>query len=145
MKVTWLVDGTTVGTASSERTLSWPLAIGAHEIEVRDARASLWLDSEEAPEAAYDEHQFDRVTEVSVFLYSGRDDMFTRVCRYFPSPDCVALKRIFLAHYPQEGTRIQPHVRERVGVWIHREVEASSAVSAGSPQGPFSRVRSLNP
>jgi penicillin-binding protein 1C len=37
MKVTWLVDGTTVGTASSERTLSWPLAIGAHEIEVRDA------------------------------------------------------------------------------------------------------------
>jgi membrane carboxypeptidase/penicillin-binding protein PbpC len=37
MKVTWLVDGATVGTASSERTLSWPLAIGAHEIEVRDA------------------------------------------------------------------------------------------------------------
>ncbi len=35
--VTWLVDGATVGTASSERSLSWPLAIGAHEIEARDA------------------------------------------------------------------------------------------------------------
>ena len=35
--VTWLVDGAHVGTASSERSLSWPLAVGAHEIEARDA------------------------------------------------------------------------------------------------------------
>jgi penicillin-binding protein 1C len=35
--VTWLVDGTTIGTASSERSVSWPLAIGPHEIEARDA------------------------------------------------------------------------------------------------------------
>ena len=35
--VTWLVDGAPIGTASSERSLSWPLAIGAHEIEARDA------------------------------------------------------------------------------------------------------------
>jgi hypothetical protein len=91
-----------------------------HGFEVQGARASLWLDAEEAPETAYDERQFDRVTEISVFLYSGRDDMFTRVCRYFPSQECGALKRIFLAHYPQEGARIQPHVRERQGVWIHR-------------------------
>jgi membrane carboxypeptidase/penicillin-binding protein PbpC len=34
--VTWLVDGATIGTASSERSLSWPLAIGAHDIEARD-------------------------------------------------------------------------------------------------------------
>ena len=92
-----------------------------HGFEVQGARASLWLDTEEAPESAYDEHQFDRVTEISVFLYSGRDDMFTRVCRYFPSQECGALKRIFLGHYPQEGARIQPHVRERPVVWIHRD------------------------
>jgi hypothetical protein len=91
-----------------------------HGFEVREARASLWLDSEEAPEAAYEEHQFDRVTEISVFLYSGRDDMFARACRYFPSRECEALKRIFLAHYPQEGSRIQPQIRERTGIWIHR-------------------------
>ena len=35
--VTWLVDGASIGTTSSERSLSWPLAIGAHEIEARDA------------------------------------------------------------------------------------------------------------
>jgi hypothetical protein len=93
-----------------------------HGFEINDSRASLWLDAEEAPESAYDEHQFDRVTEISVFLYSGRDDMFTRVCRYFPSSECGALKRIFLAHYPQEASRIQPHVRERAGIWIHREI-----------------------
>ncbi|TMQ70616.1 MAG: hypothetical protein E6K80_07965 [Candidatus Eisenbacteria bacterium] len=95
-----------------------------HGFRVHEARASLWLDAEEAPESTYDEHQLDRVTEISVFLYSGRDDMFTRVCRYFPSSDCGALKRIFLAHYPQEASRIQPHVRERAGIWIHREIPA---------------------
>jgi penicillin-binding protein 1C len=36
--VTWLVDGRPIGTASSERSLSWPLAIGAHEIEARDGQ-----------------------------------------------------------------------------------------------------------
>jgi penicillin-binding protein 1C len=35
--VTWLVDGAAIGTASSERALSWPLAVGAHDIEARAA------------------------------------------------------------------------------------------------------------
>ncbi len=34
--VTWMVDGASIGTASSERSFSWPLAVGAHEIEARD-------------------------------------------------------------------------------------------------------------
>jgi penicillin-binding protein 1C len=34
--VTWLVDGVSIGTASSERSFSWPLTIGAHDIEARD-------------------------------------------------------------------------------------------------------------
>ena len=34
--MTWLVDGTTIGTASSETPLAWPLAVGRHEIEARD-------------------------------------------------------------------------------------------------------------
>ncbi len=97
-----------------------------HGFDVAVPRASLWLDAEEAPESAYEEHQFDHVTEVSVFLYIGRDDMFTRVCRYFPSDECEVLKRIFLAHYPSDGARIQPHVRERQGFWIHRKAEEPS-------------------
>ena len=34
--VTWSIDGTAFGRTSSDRALSWPLAVGAHEIEVRD-------------------------------------------------------------------------------------------------------------
>jgi membrane carboxypeptidase/penicillin-binding protein PbpC len=35
--LTWYVDGERIGTSSSERALSWPLAVGHHEFEVRDA------------------------------------------------------------------------------------------------------------
>ena len=34
--VTWSIDGTAFGRTSTDRALSWPLAVGAHEIEVRD-------------------------------------------------------------------------------------------------------------
>ena len=91
-----------------------------HGFQVEDSRASLWLDAEETPESAYDEHEYDHVTEVSVFLYSGRDDMFTRVCRYFPSEHCEVLKKIFLSHYPEGDGGIQTRLRERPGFWIHR-------------------------
>lgn len=36
--LTWLVDGATIGTASSESAVAWPLQIGTHDIEVRDAQ-----------------------------------------------------------------------------------------------------------
>ena len=35
--LTWYIDGQRLGTSSSERALSWPLVVGAHAIEVRDA------------------------------------------------------------------------------------------------------------
>jgi hypothetical protein len=35
--VRWRVDGVTVGSASSERPLSWPLVVGTHRVEVEDA------------------------------------------------------------------------------------------------------------
>jgi penicillin-binding protein 1C len=35
--VRWTVDGTALGSASSDRALSWPLAVGTHRIEVTDA------------------------------------------------------------------------------------------------------------
>jgi penicillin-binding protein 1C len=34
--VTWLVDGSEIGTGSSEKPFDWPLAVGTHEIEARD-------------------------------------------------------------------------------------------------------------
>jgi hypothetical protein len=98
-----------------------------HDFEVVAPRASLWLDMEDSPDAAYSENQFERVTEVTVFVYSGRDDMFTRVCRYFPSADCEVVKKIFLSHYDGEEGTVRPQIRERAGIWIHREpVEAAT-------------------
>ena len=35
--VRWSVDGEPVGSSSSDRPLSWRLAVGAHSIEVQDA------------------------------------------------------------------------------------------------------------
>jgi len=90
-----------------------------HGFHVDSSRASLWLDLEDAPEAAYGRDEFERVTEVTVFVYSDRDDMFTKVCRYFPSDECESLKTIFLSHYPSGG-KLESQVRERAGIWIHR-------------------------
>jgi hypothetical protein len=96
------------------------LITNKHGFEVMNPRASLWLDMEDSPEAAYSESQYDRVTEVSAFVYSGRDEMFTRACRYFRSEECDQLKSIFLSHYTGDAERPQAHVRERQGIWLHR-------------------------
>ena len=48
-------------------------------------KASLWLDMEDSPDAAYTQNQFERVTEVTAYVYSERDEMFTRARRYFPA------------------------------------------------------------
>jgi penicillin-binding protein 1C len=39
--VTWLVDGAEIGTSSSEKPFDWPLAVGTHQIEARDADGRL--------------------------------------------------------------------------------------------------------
>jgi hypothetical protein len=95
-----------------------------HDFEVVNPRASLWLDMEDSPETAYADGQYDRVTEVSAFVYSGRDEMFTRACRYFRTDECEKLKPIFLSHYLAEGDKPQTHIRERQGIWLHRSVPA---------------------
>jgi len=98
-----------------------------HGFEVVSPQASLWLDMEDSPEAAYSQNQYDRVTEVSAYVYSERDDMFTRARRYFPSDEADSLKRIFLSHYQGEESRIQTQVHERSGIWIVREAIAGRA------------------
>jgi hypothetical protein len=103
------------------------LMTSRHGFEVIEPRASLWLDMEDSPEAAYSQNQYDRVTEVSAYVYSERDDMFTRARRYFRSDEADSLKRIFLSHYQGEESRIQTQVHERSGIWIVREAIAGRA------------------
>jgi hypothetical protein len=91
-----------------------------HGFDVLDPCASLWLDVEDAPEAAYEDRPFDRVTEVSAFVYSDRDAMFTRASRWFGAAESESLKHVFLGHYRDEGVRLHSPVRERQGIWLHR-------------------------
>jgi hypothetical protein len=102
------------------------LMVTKHGFEVLQPRASLWLDMEDSPEAAYSTAEYEPVTEVTTFVYSGRDDLFTKTCRYFPTARCPELKAIFLGHH-RDADRHQPsHVRERPGVWLHRSLEPSA-------------------
>ncbi|MCE9628186.1 MAG: hypothetical protein K8R56_09755 [Candidatus Eisenbacteria bacterium] len=103
------------------------LMASKHGFEVVEPRASLWLDMEDSPEAAYTQNQYDRVVEVTAFVYSARDDMFTRARRYFRADEAEQLKRIFLSHYTGEEARIQTQVHERTGIWLVREAIVGSA------------------
>jgi hypothetical protein len=103
------------------------LMTSKHGFEVHDVKASLWLDMDHSPEAAYTQSQYDPVVEVTAYVYSQRDDMFTRARRYFRADEAEDLKRIFLSHYTGEGSRIQTQVHERTGIWIVREAIAGPA------------------
>ena len=100
------------------------LMTNKHAFEVTNARASLWLDMEDSPETAYSDQQYEKVTEVTAFVYSNRDEMFTRACRYFRSDECDSLRPIFLSHYQAQGEKLQTQVRERQGIWLYRELSA---------------------
>ncbi len=100
-----------------------------HGFQVTNLGASLWIDVEESPELAYSETAYERVTELSLFVFSDADGMFNRVCRYFPSERYSELKEIFLRHYSQahEPSEATQHVREREGIWIRRGSPAQAA------------------
>lgn len=98
-----------------------------HQFEVLVPKASLWLDMEDSPDAAYSQEQYERVTEVTAYVYSDRDEMFTRARRYFPAEQSEKLKKIFLSHYTSGEGRIQTQVHERQGIWIQREKVTTTA------------------
>jgi len=93
-----------------------------HGFEVGQAQASLWVDVEEKPEAAYAETHYDRVLEVCLLFYSKKDGMFDRVRRYFPLEDYPKLREVFLSHYMDRASAggVRPQIREKRGIWIHR-------------------------
>ena len=97
-----------------------------HQFEITANVASLWIDVDENPEAAYGEGQYERVTEVTLLRYSEKDGMFGRVSRYFPTQEYPELKKLLLQHY--EGVRDPGapnlQLKERQGIWIKREPRA---------------------
>ena len=97
-----------------------------HDFEVVRPKASLWLDMEDSPEAAYSENQYERVTEVTLLRYSDADGMFSKVNRYFPTGEYPALKSLLLKHYEgvHEPGAPSLQLKERQGVWIRRETRS---------------------
>ena len=97
-----------------------------HRFEVERSVASLWIDVDETPEAAYGENQYERVTEVQLLRYSEADGMFSRVSRYFPTEEFPRLKEMLLRHYQgvSDPSAPGPQVKERRGIWIRRAPRA---------------------
>lgn len=97
-----------------------------HQFEVVREVASLWVDIGESPEAAFGEYQYEPVTEVTLLRWSARDEMFTRVNRYFGTDECARLKSLLLSHYAgvSEPGAPSPQVSEKQGYWIRRERRA---------------------
>jgi hypothetical protein len=97
-----------------------------HNFNVVRQVASLWIDVDETPEAAYGENQYERVTEVTLLRYSESDGMFTRVSRYFDTEECPKLTDLLLSHYASvnEPGSPAPQVKEKHGIWIRRESRA---------------------
>jgi hypothetical protein len=97
-----------------------------HQFEITTNVASLWIDVDENPEAAYGEGQYERVTEVTLLRYSEKDGMFGRVSRYFPTQEYPELKKLLLQHYESVREPDAPNLqlKERQGIWIKRESRA---------------------
>jgi hypothetical protein len=98
------------------------LMASKHNFAVAQAQASLWIDMEESPELAYSDEQYEKVTELTLFIFSERDGMFGKVSRYFPSESYDDVKRIFLKHYKigNGEPSLRPQMKERPGIWIKR-------------------------
>ncbi|KPJ59988.1 MAG: hypothetical protein AMJ46_08585 [Latescibacteria bacterium DG_63] len=98
------------------------LMASKHNFTIVEPRASLWIDMEESPELAYSDEQYEKVTELTLFIFSERDGMFGKVSRYFPSESYQEVKRIFLKHYRINDNEpgLRPQMKERPGIWIKR-------------------------
>jgi hypothetical protein len=101
----------------------WELLMSErHRFEVLDRRASVWIDVEDQPDMSFSSGQFERVDEVCLHVFSEKDGMFQRVCRYFRAEERDRLTGVLLKHYAShvyEDAR-RPQIAERAGIWIVR-------------------------
>ncbi len=98
------------------------LMVERHRFEVLDRRASVWIDVENHFDTSFSSGQFERVDEVCLHVFSEKDGMFQRVCRYFRAEERDRLTGILVRHYAPhvyEDAR-RPQIAERAGIWIVR-------------------------
>ena len=94
-----------------------------HGFDLVEARASIWIDLEDQADVSFGRGEFERVDEVCLHVYSEKDGMFQRICRYFRTEERDRLAGVLLRHYAPhvyEDAR-RPQLSERAGIWIVRE------------------------
>jgi hypothetical protein len=94
-----------------------------HGFELLETRASIWIDLEGQADMSFSAGQFERVDEICLHVYSEKDGMFQRICRYFRTEERDRLSGLLLRHYAPhvyEDAR-RPQLSERAGIWIVRE------------------------
>jgi hypothetical protein len=98
------------------------LMVERHGFEVLERWASVWIDVEDSQDMSFPAGEFERVDEVCLHVFSEKDGMFQRVCRYFRAEERDYLTGILLRHYAPhvyEDAR-RPQIAERAGIWIVR-------------------------
>lgn len=98
------------------------LMVRRHGFHVLERQASIWMGLEGAPDLSRSSSHLERVDEICLHVFSEKDRMFRRVCRYFQVSERDRLTRILLRHYAAhvyEDVR-HPQVSERAGVWVER-------------------------
>jgi hypothetical protein len=93
-----------------------------HGFQVIDSETSIWMDVEDGPELSVSSDHLERVDEICLHVFSEKDGMFRRICRYFQVAERDSLTRILLRHYaPHVYEDVQhPQIIERAGVWVRR-------------------------
>lgn len=93
-----------------------------HGFLLLERQTSVWMDVENGPVLHRDAARLERVDQVCLHVYSEKDTMFRRICRYFQVAERDRLTRILLRHYAAhvyEDFR-RPQISERAGVWVIR-------------------------
>jgi len=96
-----------------------------HGFHVSDEVTSLWFERNAASESSYAGIEYEPVTQVEIFYFSGSDGMLHQQIRYFSSSDeeeYEGVRDAFLSHYKdgRESAGTSPKVNEIQGVWIKR-------------------------
>jgi hypothetical protein len=98
------------------------LMTSRHGFRLLTRQTSIWMDLENSAELRTISGRLERVDEVCLHVFSKKDGMFRRICRYFQVAERDRLTRILLRHYGPhvyEDMR-QPQITERAGVWVVR-------------------------
>ncbi|MFZ1946900.1 MAG: hypothetical protein WAW06_05090 [bacterium] len=93
-----------------------------HSFSVSDETVSIWFDIDGDPNVSYSEANYEKVTRLSLLVYSERDGMYHKITRYVPSDGYAEIRPRILSHYSRyfDSPQFPPRIEEACGVWLRR-------------------------